>query len=324
MPARSSLIYLLICLFAVSQLTAQITLRGKNGNEIEAEGVLSANYSGLFLKLPPFDEPMLVLWNKFDMRHLQENHEDIYYAYLDSQKTGDTQLLRIGAYENLVSFEEAIARLYEMFEKPRYYALPPDIDYIFETDPDIVRYKDRDPQRYTREMRRLRTDLAGFLRLIYPQEYVTIDEQGVIHYKVRDTVSAERAGETSIKRVFTILSDTNRAQSRTGLDYLREVSHFREDLYREIDFLLANTPNYAFDNENIDHMKLPLILAETKDAVDHFLESKTLSRGQQYKLGEFYNFVYGKAELYGLIAEEINGPAVMPNDFPDVDYGPSF
>lgn len=301
-----------------------LVLRGTNGTEIEVYGILEATPGGLLLKVKPEDDLTLVPWSRIDPQHLREHQPEIYYSYLDVRELGRPILLKLGGFTGVIGFEEAITRLYQGMERTRYYPLPENVDYLFDDDPNIMRAKSRDFNRYAREIRTLRRELQTFLRIIYPKEYIIIDDSGQIHRKLRQGIPESDKGETSLRVIVEYLADTRQTISRAGITYLRQVTHFREDFHELSGSLRPHIPNQAFRWNDANHMKLPVLMDESRTAIDHFLDARSYHRGQQFKLGEYFNFVYGHADRYGLAPTESTTLTTPPADFPRLDFSGGF
>lgn len=323
-PIRSILLPLLIAIFSCNLTAKPILLKGTNGAEIEVFGVLEANHKGLTLKVQEEEDLITVPWSKLDMEYLRDSLPDVHNAYRDSQELGQPIFLKLGGFADYVTFEEAITRLYQGMERSRFYTVPENIDYIFENDPDVMRMKERDFARYNREIRSLRRDLQEFLREIYPEESIIIDDAGVVHRKQRDGVPEPEKGETSLRVIIEHIADTRSSISRVGLNYLREVTLFREDYRSLLNEIRNNVPNATFHYGNADHMKLPNLIDESRESIDHFMEAKSFHRGHQYKLGEFYNFVYALADEYGVSYREKSFSSNPPDNLPRLDFTGSF
>ncbi|WOO40352.1 hypothetical protein [Rubellicoccus peritrichatus] len=314
---------IVIGLLSCSATANPIFLRGANGSEIEVFGVLEGNLKGLVLKVQEEDDLITVPWSKLDLEFLEEAHPDIHDAYRECQ-FGEPVFLKMGGFADYVNFEEAITRLYQGLERSRFYTIPENIDYIFEDDPDIIRMKERDIARYSREIRSMRRDMQEFLREIYPKESIIIDDSGVVHRKERDGIPEPQKGETSLRVIIEYIADTRSSVSRMGINYLREVTLFREDFRSTVGEVRNSIPNATFHYGNADHMKLPGLIDESRESIDHFMESKSFHRGQQYKLGEFYNFVYALADEYGVSYRDKSFTENTDEKFPRLDFSGSF
>ncbi len=307
---------------ACLRLTGADSLRliSNEGLEIDIYGVLEARPEGLVIKTQANSPLITVAWEKLDMEHLQLAYPDAYNGYLDAKEFNRPILLRLGGFAGILSYDEAITRLYHDLERQRFYSLPENVNYLFESDPDVIKMKERDWSRYVRAMRDYRRELQDFLRDIYPRESIIIDDEGNLHRKERTDIVELDKGETSLGAILNYLADTRHTVSRVGLLYLREVSNFPEDFQKTIDEVDAGVPNSTFKYGNANHMKLPGLLKESQAAVDHLMEAKSIYRGEQYKLGEFYNFVYGQAEESGATYSRNNMSRLNISEFPRLDF----
>jgi len=307
---------LLLFIFALPTLPATdapLLLRGSNGTEIEVFGILEAKPTGLMVKIEEDDPLITIPWDKLDLDYLQSAQPDVYYACRNARITHSPILIKMGGFAHYVTFEEAITRLYQGMQRQRFYSIPENVDYLFEDDPDIMRLKVRDFARYLRTMRELRRELQEFFRQIFPRESIIIDDSGKVHRKERHDLTVPDKGETSLRIITENLADTRSTISRIGVLYLREVSLYREDFHALTSEIRREIPNETFRYGNANHMKLPSLIDESREAIDHFMDAKSYHRGHQYKLGEFYNFIYGLADEYEIRYQP------MPdnnNDFP--------
>ncbi|GHC00653.1 hypothetical protein [Cerasicoccus arenae] len=306
MPPRMHQIWLTLLLVVVvgtshaQSVPEGIRLRGANGAEIVAAGVLEAHPQGAVLLLPGQMTPILAPWDKFDLEQLRGDQPTIYYGYLDATRFNRPFLLKLGVYENIVSFEESIQLLNRELVKPRFYPLPENVNYLIEQDPDVMRWKERDFGRYNKLMRDYRQELQDFLRRIFPSESIIIDDTGALHHKDRaDSVDPIR-GETSLSLIFSTLADTKRTPSRLGLAYLRQVTTLQTDVDQQWDDLRSKIPNDAFRDGNLNHMKLPNLMDESRLSLERMLTDTHLHQANQQKLSDFTSFVYSNYPNYRL------------------------
>lgn len=275
-----------------------IKLRGANGKEIVVAGVLRAQPRGLEVLLPGRGQPILAPWSKLDLKQLQAEQPEIYYGYLDAKRFGRPFFLKLGVYEGIVSFEESIQLLNRELTKPRYYPLPENVNYLIEEDPDIIRAKARDFDRYNKLMRTQQQELKDFLRRIFPRESVIIDDQGNVHQKDRPGDVDPNRGETTLALILNTLADTQKPPSRRGIAYLRQVTTVQSDVMDQLDDLGRKIPNHAFEDGNLNHMKLPIIISEAKVSLKQVLHSTHLHESDQQKLSDFTKFVFSHAPKY--------------------------
>lgn len=303
LPPRMFIWPVLLLLAMLSPCLAQdapegIQLRGANGKEIVAVGVLEAHPQGAVILLPGHTSPVLAPWSKFDLEHLKQEQPEIYYGYLDAQRFRRPFLLKLGIYKDILSFDESIQKLNRELSKPRYYPLPQNVNYLIEQDPDVIRAKDRDFDRYNKIMRTQQQELQDFLRRIFPRESVIIDDQGNVHQKDRPGSVDPNRGETSLGLVLETLADTQRPPSRRGIAYLREVTTLQTDVKDQWDELRSKIPNHAFEDGNLNHMKLPLLMDESRAALKSILHTTHLHESEQQKLSNFLHFVRSHAPDY--------------------------
>lgn len=323
MPPRYRIQVLLLSLLLLClPLPGADSLRliSTDGMEIDVFGALEARPEGLVIKMQS-DSPLItVAWDKLDMAHLKLAYPEAYNGYLDAKEFNRPILLRLGGFSGILSYDEAIRKLYQDMERQRFYTLPENVDYLLESDPDVIKMKARDWGRYTRAVRDFRRELQDFLREIYPRESIIIDDEGGLHRKERTDLAELDKGETSMGVIISYLSDTRHTVSRVGLLYLREVSTFPEDFRASLDSVNASIPNSTFKYGNVNHMKLPGLLRDAQVSVDHLMEAKSVYRGEQYKLGEFYNFIYGQAEETGASYSRNNATRLNASQFPRLDF----
>jgi len=294
----------MLCLLMVASLCqAQpapegIKLTGANGKVIVASGVLRAYPEGAEILLPGHARPIIAPWSKFDLEKLQADHPKIYYGYLDATRFGRPFFLKLGVYEGIVSFDESIELLHRELSKPRYYPQPQNVNYLIEEDPDIIRAKDSNFERYNKAMRAHQQELEDFLRRIFPREAIIIDDQGNVHQKDRPGAIDPNRGETSLALILNTLADTQKPPSRRGIAYLRQVTTMQSDVRDQVAELRAKIPNPTFEEGNLNHMKLPIIMDEAKAALKQVLHSSHLHASDQQKLSDFTKFVYSHAPSY--------------------------
>ncbi|WP_309398145.1 hypothetical protein [Cerasicoccus maritimus] len=269
-----------------------IRLRGENGAEIVAAGVLEARPEGAVILLYGRSTPILAAWDKFDLELLKEDQPKIYFGYLDAKRFNRPFLLKLGVYADIVSFEETIIELNRELLKPRFYPLPQNINYLIEQEPDVIRWKVRDTNRYAKIMRDYQQQLEDFFRRIFPKESVIIDDQGNVHFKDRPTRVDLNRAETTTGKVLSVLADTRRTPSRIGIEYLNEVTTFREDVTKLWLEMRAKIPNAAFNQGNLNHQKLPSLMDEATIALTALLNEEHLHQSNQQRLSDFYLFVY--------------------------------
>ncbi|WP_269538810.1 hypothetical protein [Cerasicoccus fimbriatus] len=302
-PLCCCLIFLLFACVCPAQVevpeaTEGIRLRGANGAEIVVAGVLEARPEGAVLLMYGQQSTILAHWNKFDLELLKEDQPEMYYGYLDATRYNRPFLLKLGVFEGIVSFEEAVTQIHRELSKPRYYPLPENVNYLIEQEPDVIRWKARDLTRYSKLMRDHQQQLQDFLRRIFPKESVIIDDQGNVHFKDRPTRVDLNRGETSLSTILTVLADTRRAPSRIGLDYLKEVTTFREDISSQWKELRKGIPNASFDEGNLNHQKLPILMDESRLALIALLNESHLHQSHQQKISDFYLFIYSHTPSY--------------------------
>lgn len=313
----------------IGQLSGQVAedpllLVSQEGQQTRIYGILEARPEGLSLQMKKGAPLITVAWEKLDLQHLQRNHPEVYLGYRDAREFSEPVLLRLGGFKDILTYNEAVTLLYRGMQRNCYYTLPENVDYLFELDPDVLRMKEHDRERYERAIRDYRRELQDFLRELFPKEAVIISDEGNLHRKERNDLVEVGKGETSLGAIIRYLSDTRHTVSRVGLLYLREVSHFPEDFETLINKAGTRIPNATFRFGNADHMKLPTLLRETRDAVKHLMEAKSIHRGEQYKLGEFYNLIYGQAEAYEDSSSKKNARKFDTDKFPQLDFSEDF
>lgn len=301
--ARILTLFISLSAACVAQPTTEsadngIRLRGANGAEIVAAGVLEAHPEGAVILLNGYNKPILAPWDKFDLELLKEDQPEIYYGYLDAKRFNRPFLLKLGVYENIVSFDEAIAELNRELLKPRFYPLPDNVNYLIEQEPDVIRWKVRDPNRYAKIMRDYQQQLEDFFRRIYPKESVIIDDRGNVHVKDRPTRVDLNRAETTTGTILSVLADTRRTPCRIGIDYLKEITNFREDVTKLWQDMRSKIPNATFDDGNLNHQKLPPLMDESIIALTALLNDEHLHQTNQQKLSDFYLFVYSHTPSY--------------------------
>jgi len=291
-----------------------IELRGANGRTVGVAGILHATPSSLTILVNRGQRPVAVPWERIDLEHLRENVPEAYYGWMDARHYGQRILLRLGAYEGLPTYEEAIERITRALNKTRYYTLPENIDYLLEEDPDLQKAKNDDFARYTDTISGYRAELQGFLRAIFPFDGVIIDDTGKVHRKDRAMIAPEGKGETSLRLILMHLADTDSTVSRRGLQYLREVSLFQEDILRTVVPIARKIPNDTFRISNSDHRTLPILLDDFIEAIEHLLTA------QQYQISEFYQFVFPDGDDYPFLSggydAEPSAPPSAPRQSP--------
>ncbi|WP_309382261.1 hypothetical protein [Cerasicoccus frondis] len=279
-------------------VSSGIRLRGANGAEIVAAGVLEAHPEGAVLLLYGSDSPILAPWDKFDLELLKEDQPKMYYGYLDAKRFNRPFLLKLGVYADIISFEEAIIELNRELQKPRFYPLPENINYLIEQEQDVIRWKSRNYARYSKLMRDYQSQLEDFLRRIFPKESVIIDDQGNVHFKDRPNRVDLNRGETTTGVILSVLADTRRSPSRIGIDYLKEVTTFREDVSAQWNAIRDKIPNPAFNEGNLNHQKLPIIMDDAKSALNRIINEEHLHQSDQQKISDYYLFVYSHSPSY--------------------------
>lgn len=303
MLPRMRLFWLLLLSAIASLAQAQsspegIVLRGANGQELIASGVLEAHPQGAVILLPGHQTPILAPWSKFDLEHLKENHAEIYYGYLDATRFNRAFMLKLGVYEGILTFDEAIQQLNRQLIKPRYYPLPANVNYLIEQDPNVIRAKAGDIDRYSKLMRSNQQELERFLRRIFPHEAVIIDDQGNVHQKDRPGDVDPNRGESSLKLILETLADTKDPPSRRGIAYLREVTTLQSDCNEQWEELRAKIPNDTFQDGQLAHMKLPTVMDESKAALHNLLHASQMYATDQQKLTDLLKFVQTHAPNY--------------------------
>lgn len=294
------IVFLAACLATAQPAEAPkgLLLKGVNGQEVVAAGVLEARPEGMVVLIQGRLNPIVADWDKFDLKQLEQDHPTLYYGYLDAQKFQRSFLVKLGIYEGIMSFDEAIHSLNHELNKPRYYPLPPNVNYLIEEDPAVMRAKTRDINRYNKMMRDERAELQDFYRRIFPSESIIIDDTGNVHQKDRPGSVDPNRGETSLALIFTVLADTQKAPSRRGLQYLREVTTLQTEVNEKWDALRQKVANPTFDESNFNHVRLPILLGESQVALHRVLLASPLHQADQQKLSDLVTFVYNRTPKY--------------------------
>lgn len=271
---KRSFLSLLLLLLAPYCLNA-VQLKGTNGHFLDFAGLLQAQPDGLLAMIKEGDDTRLIDWKYIDREHLRLEKPDIFAAYLKATREGETVLLKLGVFANVMTYPEMVTALRDVLGKTRRMLLP---THHYDLMRDTSKYRNAGYSGYEEFGQYYNEFLFDLFEANYGGTQFYPSWNGITYNK-------GAYGDAPTFNIMGYLATKNNLSVRFGIYYFQKYPTVINDIVDDLKSISKQVPNLTFTNG--DQQSHCFRLEKAISGLEEVVGNNTLSTDAQRDIKRF-------------------------------------